>query len=105
MQHMYLEDCLSRLKAHFQEFYASPVFEHQLTTAGPAQKATERFDFFSRYRNSAPQLIRDEIKDFLILPRETWDGCDPIQWWSQRCHLFPNLSRLARDIFSIPGMV
>jgi hypothetical protein len=29
---------------------------------------------------------------------------DPIQWWAGRRAQFPNLSRLARDILSIPGV-
>lgn len=28
---------------------------------------------------------------------------DPIHWWAGRRAQFPNLSRLARDILSIPG--
>ena len=31
------------------------------------------------------------------------DTCDPLQWWAGRHSQFPNLSRFARDILSIPG--
>jgi len=30
--------------------------------------------------------------------------CDPLQWWAGRRSQFPNLSRFARDILSMPGM-
>lgn len=32
-----------------------------------------------------------------------WDGCDPVVWWRKHAAQFPNLSKLARDILSIPG--
>jgi hypothetical protein len=46
----------------------------------------------------------DELEEFFKLPLEDFKNCDPIQWWAGRRTQFPNLSRFARDILSIPGM-
>ena len=45
----------------------------------------------------------DELDDYFKLPLEDFKTCDPLHWWSARKAQFPNLSQLARDIFSIPG--
>ena len=62
----------------------------------------QKVDFTSRYRN-LPQAFTDEVQEYFKLPRENFDTCDPLRWWAGRCSQFPNLSRFARDIFSIPG--
>jgi len=46
----------------------------------------------------------DELTEFWNMPQEDFETCNPIQWWHQRRAQFPNLCRLARDIFSIPGI-
>jgi hypothetical protein len=38
------------------------------------------------------------------MPQEDFENCNPVQWWHQRRAQFPNLYRLTRDIFSIPGI-
>jgi hypothetical protein len=45
----------------------------------------------------------DELTEFWNLPQEDFDACDPLQWWYGRRAQFPQLYRLVRDIFSIPG--
>jgi len=62
----------------------------------------QKVDFTSRYRN-LPQAFTDEVQEYFKLPRENFDTCDPLRWWAGRCSQFPNLSRFARDILSIPG--
>jgi len=62
----------------------------------------QKVDFISRYRN-LPQAFTDEVQEYFKLPRENFDTCDPLQWWAGRRSQFPNLSRFARDILSIPG--
>ena len=49
------------------------------------------------------RLNIDEIDEFFKLPPESF-AVDPIHWWAGRRAQFPNLSHLARDILSIPGM-
>jgi hypothetical protein len=54
-------------------------------------------DFTARYKKRSRAFI-DEIEEFFKLPQESFDACDPIQWWAWRQAQFPKLSRLARDI-------
>ena len=59
-------------------------------------------NFTSRF-NQRKRTPSNELQEFWGLPQEDFDVCDPLQWWNGRRSQFPNLSRLARDIFSIPG--
>ena len=43
-----------------------------------------------------------ELVEYLRLPVENVP--DPLRWWIINSHLYPNLSRMARDYLSIPGM-
>jgi hypothetical protein len=45
----------------------------------------------------------DEVQEYFKLPCENFDTCGPLQWWAGRRLQFPNLSRFARNILSIPG--
>ena len=47
----------------------------------------------------------DELLEFWSLPQEDFDGIDPLEWCLGQCAQFPQLYRLARDAFSIPGML
>lgn len=58
--------------------------------------------FTSRYQVKERDNL-DQFVEFLKLPQENFDTCDPIKWWAGRESLFPDLFRLARDIFTIPG--
>jgi len=62
----------------------------------------QKVDFTSRY-NKRMHLNLDEIGKFFKLLPEIF-AVDPIQWWAGCRAQFPNLSRLARDILSIPGV-
>jgi hypothetical protein len=62
----------------------------------------QKVDFTSCYRN-LPQAFTDEVQEYFKLPHENFDTCDPLQWWAGQRSQFPNLSRFARDILSIPG--
>ena len=53
------------------------------------------------YRST--DITIDESESFLKGPRKRFGSCDPFTWWAGRTSQFPNLSRLAKDIFSIPG--
>jgi hAT family protein len=66
------------------------------TSRSPQKNFTSRF-------NQRKRTPSNELQDFWGLPQEDFDTCDPLQWWHGRRSQFPNLSRLARDIFSIPG--
>jgi hypothetical protein len=60
---------------------------------------------FAGFQQTFPALsttgFRAEIDLYFARPREPM-GTDPLRWWSSQTQL-PNLARLARDIFSIPG--
>lgn len=47
----------------------------------------------------------DELSNYFHLDPKDANclGVDPLKWWQMHRERFPNLSRLARDIFSIPG--
>jgi hAT family C-terminal dimerisation region len=62
----------------------------------------QKVDFTSCYQN-LPQAFTDKVQEYFKLPCENFDTCDPLQWWAGRRSQFPNLSRFARDILSIPG--
>ena len=47
----------------------------------------------------------DKLLEFWSLPQEDFQHCDPVQWWYGRCNQFLDLYHLARDIFSIPGVL
>jgi hypothetical protein len=102
----HLETCKERLHTHFRAKYDKPL--PAPTAPGPvaststANRSPQRVDFTSRYRN-LPQAFTDEVQEYFKLPRANFDTCDPLQWWAGRCLQFPNLSRFARDVLSIPG--
>lgn len=52
-----------------------------------------------------PEASIDELREYFKLPRENFGNCDPLTWWAGRRSQFPNLSRFARNILSIPGMI
>ena len=62
----------------------------------------QKVNFTARYKQRA-RLDIDELEEFFKLPPEDFDNCDPVQWWAGRRTQFPNLSRFARDVLSIPG--
>ena len=63
----------------------------------------QKVNFTAQYRQR-PRATVNELEEFFSLPQEDFETCDPLQWWAGHCSQFPNLSRFARDILSIPGM-
>lgn len=102
--HDHLETSKERLHAHFRAKYDKPLPTRTAPVASTAatSRSPQRIDFTSRYRN-LPQAFTDEVQEYFKLPRENFDTCDPLKWWAGRRSQFPNLSRFARDILSIPG--
>jgi len=100
----YLETTKERLHAHFRAKYDKPLPAPTAPVASTVamNSSPQKVDFTSRYRN-LPQAFTDEVQEYFKLPRENFDTCDPLQWWGGRRSQFPNLSRFARDILSIPG--
>jgi hypothetical protein len=72
----------------------------QLSTSSITAHSPQKVDFTSRYNKRMRLNIDGRV---LQMPPENF-AVDPIHWWARRRVQFPNLSRLAQDILSIPGM-
>jgi hAT family C-terminal dimerisation region len=59
--------------------------------------------FTSRFKHTVIHDPALELDDYFKLSLEYFETCHPLRWWSAPSAQFPNLSRLARDILSIPG--
>lgn len=110
----HLEKSMLDLRTYFDKHYLHP------TTSIPARPSTppptssaathdisspQKVNFMARFQMDDDNATTDELTDYFKLPRESFSRChNPIQWWVGRRSQFPNLFRLARDIFSIPGM-
>jgi len=106
---MHIERQKNNLHTLYKKEYATAVAQmvpsSSPTDAGPSENAGQsptKFNFTARYKKCSNTSI-DEFEQYLKLLQEDFDTCDPILWWAGRCAQFPNLSRLARDILSIPG--
>jgi hAT family C-terminal dimerisation region len=101
-----LERSRAQLQAHYHANYVRDPSPNAASTPSMSSVASsgspQKVDFTLRYKKQVRAYI-DELDEFFKLPQENFDTCDPIQWWVGRCSQFPNLSRLARDILSIPG--
>ena len=110
---IHVDESLEKLRQHYDRFYAPhtmtlapshhhdhphPLRKHLHITA---QQSPVKRDWTACYCTT--QLSLSELDDYLRLCQEPFGGCDPIKWWAARRQQFPNLSRLVRDIFSIPG--
>jgi hypothetical protein len=93
-----------RLEKHFTTAYAS----QSAVVAAPAHRTPtlelglDDLDFFADLPPAAPHTAHEELNQYFLLPREP-RNCDPVKWWAGRVSQFPTLSKLARDILSIPG--
>jgi hypothetical protein len=45
----------------------------------------------------------DELQEYLLQPVER-TRVNPLRWWWDKQQVWPNLSRMALDYLSIPGM-
>jgi hypothetical protein len=95
---------------HYRAHYSTLPTPSSTSASVPACKATinsaesdEFFSVFTRGRQmvSAPQHELDAF--FALNPDDYATSSDPVKWWASRRSQFPRLSRMARDIFSIPG--
>ena len=104
--HTHLEESKAKLEAHYRANYAKPIsmpITAQSSTSSISARSPQKVDFTSHY-NKRMHLNVDEIEEFFKLLPESF-AMDPVQWWAGCCAQFPYLSRLARDILSIPGVL
>jgi hypothetical protein len=104
----HLEESKTSLSIYFAENYAAlcpptPSSSQDLTPvqALPVDGSPQK-SFTARYRRRENHST-DELEEYLKLPAEDFDTCNPIQWWVGRRSQFPRLFQLARDILCIPG--
>jgi hypothetical protein len=60
------------------------------------------FDNLPSLAAPKPADLRDELDRFLGMDPEQVKNV--IEWWFERQHTYPQLSRMAMDYLSIPGM-
>ncbi|KZV79565.1 HAT dimerization, partial [Exidia glandulosa HHB12029] len=46
--------------------------------------------------------VKDELDELWRTEPASWTT-DPVKWWAERRATYPRASRMAHDIFSIPG--
>ncbi|KAF5347685.1 hypothetical protein D9758_014867 [Tetrapyrgos nigripes] len=107
----HLQQSKSQLRTYFQDNYLSrtstqsafsssaPVQDDVIFVDGSPQKKNT-----SRYHRKV-DAPRDELTEFWKQPPQDGEKCNPIEWWQGQKATFPNLYRLALDIFSIPVAV
>jgi hAT family C-terminal dimerisation region len=115
----HLEDAKANLQAYFKQNYSRPSPQANSSLSAPSlssvastsmsqtsisgSSGSPQKNFTARFqrKRSSP----DELLEFWSLPQEDFETIDPLQWWLGRRAQFPQLYRLARDIFSIPGVL
>jgi len=75
---------------------------YSLTTFTPQSSSSK--NIFDDLPDLAPTAAnyRDELEHYLAT--DIVNVKDVLMWWYERRDMFPNLSRMARDYLSIPGM-
>jgi hypothetical protein len=103
MQH-HIDHAKDQLWQYYQDNYAAqvPVPISQPHIATTSSDSPQKVNFTAQYKKW-PSVMNDELEESYRLPQEDFDTCNPIHWWVGRHSQFPNLSRLARDILTIPG--
>ena len=110
---IHLETAKADLQEYFNVNYLSPPASvenpHQsLSATTSLSSITSSSSLGSPQKNFTARFQRrrtptNELTEFWNLPQEDFITCDPLQWWHGRRAQFPQLYRLVRDIFSIPG--
>ena len=117
----HLEDAKAKLRTYFNQKYcchaATGQSNSSLSTPRPSlssvastsmssissSSGSPQKNFTARFQRK--RTSPDELLEFWSLPQEDFETIDPLQWWLGRRAQFPQLYCLARDIFSIPGML
>ena len=101
----HLELSKDDLHKHYKENYTpSTPLSQPSQPSIPATSASPQKKFIARF-NRKPRTSTDELLEFWSLPQEDFERCDPLHCWYGHRAQFPNLYRLVRDIFSIPGVL
>ena len=108
-----LNNARHQLKTFYNKNYANRTCRTPLqssrssssfsSASGSLPHSPEKVNLTLRYKKE-DRVVVNELDEFYKLPQEDFDSCKPLEWWLGRRSQFPNLYRLARDLFSIPGM-
>ena len=103
----HLELVKGQLVQHYREQYLRdappPTQQRPVFVLSTSSTSPQKVNFTARYRQQ-PRATVNELEEFFSLLQEDFETCDPLQWWARCRSQFPNLSRFAHDILSIPGM-
>ena len=102
---------LAELKSHklelehyYETYYASKAAPTDSDGDAPGtSRLPMKLDFTSCYMEMDIRDQNELSESFQLVP-EHWGKCEPVVWWGARKVQFPNLSCLARDILTIPGI-
>ena len=89
----------------FEQIYKEQYYVEPIATEAEeyviSQLDENMIDVKSLYltKNQTIDSWRDEIDRYVQAPRATSET-DILQWWKIHCQIYPNLSRMARDILS-----
>jgi hypothetical protein len=109
-----VQKCKALLEDHYMAHYTNYA---SIASSSPSDNTTnpsitiessrpaspEKINFITRYTRRPVLSTKNELEEYLHQQPEEWGSCDPVKWWGARKYQFPNLSRLARDIMTIPG--
>jgi len=104
----HLKQSRSDLIDYFNANYANTIPAPSLSSPSPSVRpspmaaGSPQKSFTARYRRKEKTSV-NELEEYLKLPAEDFDTCNPIHWWIGRRAQFPNLYCMARDILCIPG--
>ena len=101
--HANLKLCKEQLHSHFHEVYNKPLLAPTVSVTSTATTNNPQNIHFTSCYQSLPQAFTGEVQEYFRLPCKSFHSCNPLKWWAGRHLQFPNLSRFARDILSIPG--
>lgn len=100
---MLIESAKSSLALHFRDVYLKQ--HHNISESACINQKKIVDDFMTLFSDEPVLSADDELDEYFSMKTERSQiNGEPIKWWSERCLLFPNLSRLARDIHCIPGI-
>ena len=98
----------------FYEVYADDVRraakEQEIEQQQQSEHIDDDFESFRRvsstFKTTKKRKVMDELKRWIDdgIPEEDLDIHQPLVWWRKHASTYPILSKMAFDLFSIPGM-
>jgi hypothetical protein len=69
------------------------------------ESSEDEFDI-CRHKRQRRTVVSDELDRYIkaLHEKQDEDLTDPLEWWRRHQGIYPVLSKMAFDLFSIPGM-